>query len=62
MRQKGRGFEYMCYHKSSMEKRKKKKIIFFFVVIYADTKSVSTQQLKVDHKDWKHGSIRGTEI
>lgn len=24
---------------------------FFFVVIYADTKSVSTKQLKVDHKD-----------
>lgn len=38
-------------------RKERKKIIFFFlkrfffVVIYADTKSVSTKQLKVDHKD-----------
>lgn len=59
------GFEYMCHQNSYTEKRKN--VFFFlkrfiFVIIYAVTKSVSTKQLKVDRKDWKHGSIKGTEI
>lgn len=61
---KGAGSEYMCHQKSYTEKRKKLFFLkrFIFVIIYAVTKSVSTKQLKVDHEDWKHRSIKGTEI